>query len=61
MFIKEVRVGRVDAARLHRHRIGHKLRCGRRHGHLGDIHNHAVEALTQRRISTERLLKYPQI
>ena len=61
MFIKEVRASRVDVAHLHRHHIGHKLRCGRRHGHLGDIHNHAVEVLTQRRKSTERSLKYPQI
>ena len=51
------RVVRVDVARLHRHHIGHKLRCWR-HGLLEEVHNYAVESLTQRRISTERLLKY---
>ena len=59
MSVEEVGVRRVYVARLHRHHIGHQLRCGR-HGCLEEIHDHAVEALTQRRISTERLLEYPQ-
>ena len=55
MSIEEVGVRRVDVARLHRHHIGHKLRCWR-HGRLEEVHNYTVETLTQRRISTERLL-----
>ena len=56
MSVEKVGVSRVDVTRLHRHHIGHKLRCGR-HSSLEEIHDHAVEALTQRRIPTERLLK----
>ena len=56
MSVEEVGVRRVDIARLHRYHIDHKLRRGC-HGRLEEIHNHAVEALTQRRIPTERLLK----
>ena len=59
MSVEEVRVRRVDVARLHRHHIRPTLRCYR-HGHLGEVHNYAVENFTQHRISTERLLKYPQ-
>ena len=55
MSIEEVGVRRVDIARLHHHHIGHELRC-RRHGRLEEIHNYAVETLTQGRIPTERLL-----
>ena len=55
MSIEEIRVRRVDIARLHRYHIGHQLRC-RRHGRLKEIHNYAVETLTQGRIPTERLL-----
>jgi hypothetical protein len=58
MSVEEIRVRHVDIARLHRYHIGHKLRCGR-HGRL-EVHNYTVESLTQRRIPTERLLKYPQ-
>ena len=58
MSVEEVGVRRVYVARLHRHYIGHN-RYGR-HDRLEEIHNTAVEALTQRRISTEGLLKYPQ-
>ncbi len=56
MSVEEVGVRRVDIARLHRYHIGHKLRCWR-HGRLEEIDDHAVEALTQRRIPTERLLE----
>ena len=56
MSVEEVGVGRVDIARLHRHHIGHKLRCWR-HGRLEEVHNYTVETLTQRRIPTERLLR----
>jgi hypothetical protein len=59
MSVEEVGVRRVDVARLHRYHVGHQLRCWR-HGRLEEIHNYAVETLTQRRIPTERLLKYPQ-
>ena len=56
MSVEEVWVRRVDIPRLHRHHIGHKLRCWR-HGHLEEVHNYIVETLTQRRIQTERLLR----
>jgi hypothetical protein len=59
MSVQEVGVRRVDVARLHRYHIGNELRCGR-HGRLEEIHNYAVETLTQRRIPTERLLKSSQ-
>ena len=58
MSVEEVGVRRVYVARLHRHYIGHN-RYGR-HDRLEEIHNTAVEALTQRRISTEGLPKCPQ-
>ena len=60
MPVEEVRVRRVDIARLHRYHIGHKLRC-RRHGRLEEIHNYAVETLTQRGIPTERLLNTQKV
>ena len=55
MSVEEVRVRRVHITRLHRYHIGHEL-CCRSHGCLEEIHNYAVEALTQRRIPTEGLL-----
>ena len=55
MSVEEVGVRRVDIARLHRHHIGHKLRCWS-HRRLEEIYNYTVETLTQRRISTESLL-----
>ena len=42
MSVEEVRVRRVDVARLHRHHIRPNLRCYR-HGRLGEVHNYAVE------------------
>jgi hypothetical protein len=60
MSVEEVGVRRVDVARLHRYHIGHKLRCGR-HRRLEEIHDYTVEALTQRRIATERLLNTHEI
>ena len=37
MSVEEVRVCRVDVARLHRHHSCY------RHGRLGEVHNYAVE------------------
>ena len=55
MTVQEIWMRRVNIASLHCDHVGHKFRCWR-HRVLEEIDDDAIEALAQRRISTECLL-----